>query len=159
MKASLLIILHMAKTKDKSIGSIIKHYRILKGLTQEKLAESLSLSYQQVQKYEYNKTIPSLDKLIEISKALEIPIEAFFKDSLRNNLINKIEAEIGKNYEFIEILKESPELQEVIRFYAKHKSVFKGIDLVRLMSNLFNIPKEKKETYLNIIGKISLLIS
>ena len=149
----------MAKAKDKSIGSIIKHYRILKDLTQEELAEMLNLSYQQVQKYEYNKTIPSLDKLIEISKVLEIPIEAFFKDSLRNNLINKIEAEIGKNYEFIEILKESPELQDVLRFYTKHKTAFKGIDLLKLMTSLLNIPKEKKETYLNIINKISLLLN
>lgn len=149
----------MAKAKDKSIGSIIKHYRILKDLTQEELAEMLNLSYQQVQKYEYNKTIPSLDKLIEISKVLEIPMEAFFKESLRNNLINKIESEIGKNHELLEILKENPEMQDLLKFYTKHKTAFKGIDLIKLMSNLLNIPKEKKETYLSIVNKISLLLN
>jgi len=144
----------MSKTKDKSVGDIIKHYRVLKNLTQEKLAEMLNLSYQQVQKYEYNKTTPPLDKLTQISKVLEIPVELFFKESLRNDLIHKIENEIGRDYEIVKTLRENPELLEIIRFYSKNKSNLKGATFLKLMKDFLKIPKDKKDTYLNIINKI-----
>lgn len=144
----------MSKNKSKSIGSLIKHYRILKNLTQEDLAELLNLSYQQVQKYEYNKTIPPLDKLILISKMLEIPIEVFFKENLRSNLIDKIESEIAKNFEFIKIIKENPELLEIIKFYEKNKTNLEEINILKLIRELSNIPKNKKNSYTDIISKI-----
>lgn len=144
----------MSKNKSKSIGSLIKHYRILKNLTQEDLAELLNLSYQQVQKYEYNKTTPPLDKLILISKVLEIPIEMFFKENLRSNLIDKIESEVIKNYEFIKIIKENPDLLEIIKFYEKNKTNLEEIDVLKLMKEISNIPKNKKISYIDIISKI-----
>jgi len=154
LTSTLSIILCMSKIKDKSIGAVIKHYRILKDLTQEQLAEMLNLSYQQVQKYEYNKTTPPLDKLTQISKVLEIPVELFFKESLRNDLIHKIENEIGRDYEIVKTLRENPELQEIIRFYSKNKSNLKGATILKLMKDFLKIPKDKKDTYLNIINKI-----
>jgi transcriptional regulator with XRE-family HTH domain len=149
----------MSKTKDRSIGGLIKHYRILKDLTQEELAEMLNLSYQQVQKYEYNKVIPPHDKLGQLSKVLEIPIELFFNEGLRGNLIDKIEGEIAKNYELLKLIKENPELLELVRSYSKNKTNIKAIDFLKFLKDLLNIPKDKKDSYLNLINKIALLIT
>ena len=149
----------MSKTKDRSIGGLIKHYRILKDLTQEELAEMLNLSYQQVQKYEYNKVIPPHDKLGQLSKVLEIPIELFFSEGLRTDLIDRIETEIARNYELVKLVKENPEFLEIIRLYSKNKSHLKPIEFMRFLKDLLKVPKDKKDSYLNIINKIALLIS
>lgn len=149
----------MSKTKDKSIGKIIRRFRLLKGLTQEDLAELLDLSYQQVQKYEYNTSTPTIEKLIKISKVLEIPIEVFFKEDLKNNLLDKLESDVIKNYEFIRIIEENPELQELLHFYAEKKTALFGIDLIIILKNILNMPKDQRKPYINIISEISALIN
>ena len=62
-----------------SIGSKIKQLREERGITQTKLAEMINLSYQQIQKYENGKSQISVNKLIEISKALGVHISIFLK--------------------------------------------------------------------------------
>ena len=51
------------------------------GLSQEKLAEALGVSYQQVQRYENGTNLLSTDKLQIIAKVLEVPVNYFFKES------------------------------------------------------------------------------
>jgi len=148
----------MTKLKDKTIGSIIRYYRIMNDLTQEELAEKINLSYQQIQKYEYNKATPPLDKLTQICKILEIPSEVFFKDSIRKNLIDRIEFIIEKNYELVKILDDNPELHELIKSYSKNKSHLKVSDLLKILNDLINLPKEKIELCLAIISKVLMLV-
>jgi transcriptional regulator with XRE-family HTH domain len=49
-------------------------------LTQEKLAEELGITFQQVQKYERGITKVNLEKLQQLSIVMKIPISAFFLD-------------------------------------------------------------------------------
>ena len=149
----------MSKIKDKSIGKIIKSYRLLKGMTQEKLAELLDLSYQQVQKYEYNTSTPTIDKIIQISKILEIPVEVFFKENLKNNLLEKLDSDLIKNFEFIRIIDEYPELQELLQFYSQNKTKFEGIDIMTILKIISNLPKDKKIPYTDVITAINALIT
>ncbi|MCC6864531.1 MAG: helix-turn-helix transcriptional regulator [Ignavibacteria bacterium] len=144
----------MAKIKSKSVGEVIKQYRILKDITQEKLAETLKISYQTVQKYEYNKIVPPLSKLAQIAKILEIPSEAFFKENARQDLLDRIETYLSKNYEFAKILKENHELQEIIRFYLKHKANLKASDILKFMKVISNVPNDKKAIFLNTIYRV-----
>ncbi len=55
--------------------------RKLLGISQERLAEALGLTFQQVQKYERGANRVSASKLFEIAKALQTPV-AFFFDGL-----------------------------------------------------------------------------
>lgn len=71
----------MAKIfSDLEIGMKIKELRIKAGLTQEKLAEGLDITFQQVQKYEKGTTKVNLLKLQQIAEALQVPVAIFFDD-------------------------------------------------------------------------------
>ena len=69
----------MAKTIDQSVGERIRFYRIAAGMKQKELAAKLSLSYQQVQKYETGKDKVSIGRLFEIAKVLFVSPIAFLE--------------------------------------------------------------------------------
>ena len=78
---------------DSHVGSRIRMRRKILGVSQEKLAESLGLTFQQVQKYERGANRVSASKLYQIAKALEAPILYFFEGlpdptSEKNNTID-----------------------------------------------------------------------
>ncbi|MEW5816437.1 MAG: helix-turn-helix transcriptional regulator [Spirochaetota bacterium] len=64
----------------KEIGDKIREFRKQRNVTQAELAERINVSFQQVQKYEKGKTRISLQRLITIANALQIPVSAFFED-------------------------------------------------------------------------------
>jgi transcriptional regulator with XRE-family HTH domain len=53
--------------------------RILLGMSQEKLGEALSLTFQQVQKYEKGTNRIGASRLQQIAKVLEVPPSFFFE--------------------------------------------------------------------------------
>lgn len=63
---------------NSQIGLKIKEFRLQAGLTQEKLAEELGITFQQVQKYERGVTKVNLEKLQQLAIVLKVPISAFF---------------------------------------------------------------------------------
>lgn len=56
------------------IGEIIKRIRKAKGFSQMELAEKIGITYQQFQKYEKGKSKITVDRLIDIAKALDVPL-------------------------------------------------------------------------------------
>ncbi|GER06947.1 transcriptional regulator [Iodidimonas muriae] len=65
---------------DTYVGRRIRERRKIVGLTQQKLAEKLGLSFQQVQKYEKGLNRVGVSRLVKLSAALEVPISYFFED-------------------------------------------------------------------------------
>jgi transcriptional regulator with XRE-family HTH domain len=63
---------------DRLIGERLRQRRTERGLTQEQLASSLEVSYQQIQKYESGANRISASRLMAIARRLEIPIGFFF---------------------------------------------------------------------------------
>jgi len=57
-----------------TIGKAIRQLRIEKKISQEKLAEMLELSFQQVQKYEYGRSRITIDRASQIAEALDVPL-------------------------------------------------------------------------------------
>ena len=57
---------------------ILKKYRLLKGLTQEQLAEMVGIRRETIMRLEAGKYNPSLKLAIDISKAVNTPIEELF---------------------------------------------------------------------------------
>lgn len=66
---------------DIHVGSRVRVRRVLRGLSQEKLADRLGLTFQQVQKYEKGTNRIGASRLQEISQILEVPVSFFFEDA------------------------------------------------------------------------------
>lgn len=64
---------------DRHVGQQLKSRRILMGLSQEKLAESVGITFQQVQKYERGTNRISAGRLLKFSKTLQVPIAYFYE--------------------------------------------------------------------------------
>lgn len=65
------------------IGKSIKKYRIEKGLTQDQLAEKLSVTRQAVSNWETGKTQPSIETLTALSALFDISVEALIYGKTR----------------------------------------------------------------------------
>lgn len=63
---------------DVTVGQRIRLRRNLLGVSQEKLAEALGVTFHQIQKYEKGANRVSAGKLYDIALALQVPISFFF---------------------------------------------------------------------------------
>jgi transcriptional regulator with XRE-family HTH domain len=82
------------KRERKQIGQIIRDIRRAKRMSQMKLAEKVNISYQQIQKYEKGISSISIERLRQISKALDIPINLFFPSG--KEMVSETPAIYGK---------------------------------------------------------------
>ena len=65
---------------DAHVGNRLRERRILLGLSQTRLGESLSLSFQQIQKYERGIDRISVGRLVHLAHVLDVPITYFFEE-------------------------------------------------------------------------------
>lgn len=70
---------NIADPIDAHVGTRLKNRRKMLGISQEKLAKELDITFQQVQKYERGANRVSASKLFYISKALQVPVTFFFE--------------------------------------------------------------------------------
>jgi transcriptional regulator with XRE-family HTH domain len=64
---------------DQHVGRRLRMRRLMLGMSQEKLAGQLHLTFQQVQKYEKGVNRVSASRLQEISRILQVPVPFFFE--------------------------------------------------------------------------------
>jgi transcriptional regulator with XRE-family HTH domain len=64
---------------DKHVGSRVRMRRMMLGMSQEKLGDSLGLTFQQVQKYETGTNRIGASRLQQISLILQVPVSFFFE--------------------------------------------------------------------------------
>src|SRR6188472_4069739 len=64
---------------DKHVGSRVRMRRMMLGMSQEKLGDSLGLTFQQVQKYEKGTNRIGASRLQQISTILQVPVSFFFE--------------------------------------------------------------------------------
>ena len=88
---------------DRHVGSRVRMRRVLLGMSQEKLGEALSLTFQQVQKYEKGTNRIGASRLQQISKTLNVPPAYFFDgapsfDSGTEGSMHSAAAEAGSAY-------------------------------------------------------------
>ena len=65
---------------DTHVGARMRLRRTLLGMSQEKLAEALGLTFQQVQKYERGTNRIGASRLFDLAGALDVPVSYFFDD-------------------------------------------------------------------------------
>jgi transcriptional regulator with XRE-family HTH domain len=63
---------------DKHVGSRVRMRRMMLGMSQEKLGDALSLTFQQVQKYEKGTNRIGASRLQQIAHFLQVPVSFFF---------------------------------------------------------------------------------
>ena len=64
---------------DIHVGSRVRLRRMMLGMSQEKLGESLGITFQQIQKYEKGTNRIGASRLQQISNILQVPVSFFFE--------------------------------------------------------------------------------
>jgi transcriptional regulator with XRE-family HTH domain len=75
---------------DRHVGSRVRMRRVLLGMSQEKLGEALSLTFQQVQKYEKGTNRIGASRLSQIAKILNVQVEFFFEGAPADTAFDEI---------------------------------------------------------------------
>jgi transcriptional regulator with XRE-family HTH domain len=120
---------------DLYVGGRVRMRRKFLGLSQEHLAESIELTFQQVQKYERGANRISSSKLYEIGKVLKVPVAYFFEgyddgqtmDGFNESASEKFVHGFLMTTEGIELAEAFPRINN-----AKHRR--KILDLVRALA-------------------------
>ncbi len=69
---------------DVHVGTRLRQRRTLLGMSQTKLAGSVDLTFQQIQKYERGANRMGSSRLFEFSKVLDVPVSYFFDEMPAN---------------------------------------------------------------------------
>lgn len=64
---------------DTHVGSRVRMRRMMLGMSQEKLGESLGITFQQIQKYENGANRVSASRLWQFAAVLGVPVVYFFE--------------------------------------------------------------------------------
>lgn len=131
-----------AGLRDRLLGTRVRHRRCFLGLTQQKLAVMVGITFQQLQKYETGFNKISASRLIDFSEALGVPVDYFydgikaFKDAkplspdetpttdlalASDPLLRRESATLLKNYYRIGDEKLRQSVKEMIRNMAGHE--------------------------------------
>ena len=65
-----------------NIGKNIRHLRKQKKITQEQLAEMMSVSRQTISKWEAGEVIPELDKIVALSDLFACKLDTMIKEDM-----------------------------------------------------------------------------
>lgn len=120
---------------DLHVGARVRMRRKFLGMSQEGLAETIDLTFQQVQKYERGSNRISASKLYEISRALKAPVAYFFEGYGESETLNGFSESDTEQFvhgflmttEGIELAEAFPRIRN-----AKHRR--KILDLVRALA-------------------------
>ena len=107
---------------DVYVGSRLKVRRSLMGLSQEKLAEAIGLTFQQVQKYECGMNRISAGRLYQLAEILGVPVAYFFEQMIgaKNQNLAPGFAD-NKQEDFASDLMQNKETLDLVRaYYAIH---------------------------------------
>lgn len=100
---------------DRHVGLRVRMRRKELGISQERLAESLGITFQQVQKYERGANRVSASKLWEIAAALKTPV-AYFYDGLGDKPAFALDQDAAQSFmvspEGLELMAAFPRISE-----------------------------------------------
>ncbi len=132
-----------ANSIDENVGIQLRQRRALLGLSQEKLAEQVGITFQQIQKYENGANRISASRLFEFSKVLDIPVSFFFENSGHNQNTAQGFAEGEQStFEGPDDVMRRKETLELIRVYY-------SIENPKLRKDLFKLVRSMAENLKN----------
>jgi transcriptional regulator with XRE-family HTH domain len=122
-----------ASDVDRLVGDRIRRRRILMGLTQDQLGESLGISYQQIQKYETGANRVSAGRLYLIATRLEVAPGWFF-DPVKSDASSDDFEELGSSRLLMEFVRSFARIND-----ERLKTVL--VSLVRAMADEDDSPE------------------
>lgn len=123
----------LANSVDERIGKRVKGRRLEVDLSQEKLADLVGVTFQQIQKYENGVNRIAASRLWEMSKALGVPVQYFYEGLSVNGPGVAEEAAPGLVYDMMA----TAEGQRLLQIFGAIKSAKvrrRVVDLVRVMA-------------------------
>lgn len=110
---------------DVHVGKRIRHRRWMVGMTQQQLADSVGIKFQQIQKYETGMNRVSASRLWDIARTLGVVIGFFFEGLDKEEGIT-LEADLLANKEAMDLVRAYYAIPE-----AQRKRLF---DLAQVLS-------------------------
>lgn len=122
-----------ANAVDRKLGQRVRSRRLEIGMSQERLAELLGVTFQQVQKYEKGVNRIAASRLFDIASALQQPVSRFFEGLSHGRSAGV--AEVRQDY--IDDALATPEGTQLMSVFASIKSQRirrKVVELVRTLA-------------------------
>ncbi len=137
----------VADLVDKHAGKQLRNRRILVGFSQERLANEIGVTFQQVQKYERGTNRLSASRLYTFSKLLDVSIDYFFEGldnvkqtgaalGMSDNDQEAFDAAVNKNKKFDEDVMTKKETIELIRSYYSVGDEKKRKDILKMVKTM-----------------------
>jgi transcriptional regulator with XRE-family HTH domain len=131
-----------ANPVDAHVGGRLRLRRALLGMSQEKLADAVGLTFQQVQKYERGTNRVSASRLYQFSKILDVPIAYFFEqytDTSRASGLHNFQGGMADNSQagyFDDSQMYEKETIELLRAYYSITDTKERKDLLKIIRSM-----------------------
>jgi transcriptional regulator with XRE-family HTH domain len=123
-----------ANSIDKKIGQRVRSRRLEIGMSQERLAELLGVTFQQVQKYEKGVNRIAASRLHDIASSLDMPASRFF-DGLTAGRAGGV---ADNHQDYVDDILATPEGAQLMGLFASIKNVKvrrRVVELVRALAD------------------------
>ncbi len=134
---------------DVHVGSRVRFRRMLLGMSQEKLAEKLGLTFQQIQKYEKGINRIGASRLFDLARVLSVPVQFFYEEvpvagAEVAQMVPAGFAESGPETSIVEFLKsrDGLELNKAFVRIQDVKARRAIVDLVRSLANVDTLEEQ-----------------
>ncbi len=104
---------------DIHVGGRLRLRRLAVGLSQERLAKSIGITFQQIQKYERGTNRIVASRLHDLARVLDVPIGYFFSEMAEGTLPASTPSAREEAVAFGHDLMEDRETLELVRSYYK----------------------------------------
>lgn len=124
---------------DVHVGQRLRQRRVLAGLSQEKLARMVGITFQQVQKYERGANRIVASRLFQLANVLDVPVSYFFEEiseDAANDDAEPQESLVGADALSHDIMAERETLELVRIYYSIENDQIRrrAFDLLRALS-------------------------
>jgi len=123
-----------ANAIDRKLGQRVRSRRLEIGMSQERLADLLGVTFQQVQKYEKGVNRIAASRLFDISAALDMPIDRFFE-----GLSGRAGAGVAEaSADYVEDVRATADGARLMALFASIKSVKvrrRAVELVKALAD------------------------
>ncbi len=127
---------------DVHIAARLRQFRLVAGMSQDKLGELTGVTFQQIQKYEKAKNRISASRLFEFAQLLEKPVSAFFEGIKADRTYYNYDFSTDKQ-QSKKLIEFDKELLPLVRAFKRIENAQSKRNLVALAVSISQ-PKEKK---------------
>lgn len=127
---------------DVHIAKKLRQFRLVAGMSQDKLGELTGVTFQQIQKYEKAKNRISASRLFEFAQLLNKPVSAFFADMKADRDYYNYDFKTDKE-QFKEAFEFNKEILPLVRAFNRIENSQSKKHLIALATSISN-PKQRK---------------